>query len=201
MKYPIYKIAIILITFIAVSCDNDDSTPSINNEFTIQAVDYETPNAYLIFDDSSPYGDAFFIVLLDGTLIEDNVNGISTSTNTRQGIALSVNHGGDVLTEQQINIGNATYTLNKDNTVIFTNASNFTDTFVQNGTTYGEVDLSSSSAYYIENSGSGTLIIDYINIDFTNRKGTLNCSYNLIDDTGISITGQFNGVFEILNGF
>ena len=52
-----------------------------------------------------------------------------------------------------------------------------------------------------ENSGNGNVTINTITIDYVARVGTVDCSYNITDDNGISITGEFNGTFEILNGF
>jgi len=63
-------------------------------------------------------------------------------------------------------------------------------------------DFSSiSNPYSISESNSGTLTINTIVIDYVARVGTVDCSYQITDDNGIVITGNYNGSFNILNGF
>ena len=190
---------------LSTSCGNNDdnNSRSLDNAFTINGTNYETPNAYLVFDDNSPYGDAFFLDFLDSDLREDAVNGISVSSNMNHGVVLFVEHSqNDVLTEQDIIIANnTTYPLEKGNTLALTNVTGFIDTYTYNGITYGEPDLNASNVYEIENSGSGTLTINKIVIDYVARVGTVDCSYQITDDNGIVITGNYNGSFNILNGF
>lgn len=206
MKTYIIKFALGLLVVLNLnSCGNDDdnSTPLPINKFTVQGTDYETPKAYLVFDDSTPYGDAFFLNLLDSDMREDSVNGMSVSSNLTQGIVLLVEHGPvAVLTEQDVNIAsNTTYQLDKENSLALTNVTGFNDTYIYNGITYGEPDQTTANVYKIENSGNGTVTINSITIDYVARTGTIDCTYQLTDDNGIIIAGNYSGNFNILNGF
>lgn len=205
MKTKIKFTLIMLTLFFAVSCNNDDDNGPMavyNNQVVIAGSVTDTPNAYAIFDDNpGPYNDAFFIVLTNGSLVEDNINGISTTTDTHIAVALVVDNGGQVNTENQINFNVATYPLEKDNTVVVENITLFTGTYIDNGVTYGEIDEDSAVSYGIENSGAGTLEIISITKDFSARTGTITCEYSITDDNGVIITGDYQGNFEMLNGF
>lgn len=135
-------ISLLFLLTLSISCENDDDNtnpPPTNNKFTINGTDYQTPFATLIFDDSSPYGDAFFLNFLVGTLRKDNVNGISVSTNMKQGVVLFIELcTANVLNEQDINIvNNTTYPLEKGNSLALTNVTAFFDTYTYNGVMYG----------------------------------------------------------------
>jgi hypothetical protein len=206
MKNPIIYIFIALLL---TQCKKDSSsTPScppssvsIDNEYTINNNDYITPNAYLILDDGPVFTDGFGIALTDGILREDNVNGSSLSTTSQNAVILWVMHGGDVNSEQAVNVSPNTYTLDSESAVL-TGITQFFDTYTHNNVVYGEPDADTVNLLStIENSGTGTLVLNSINIDYILRVGTISCTYSMIDDNNLQVSGSFNGTFDIINEF
>jgi hypothetical protein len=200
MKNSIYKLATLFLTLLLLSCGDDDNTPTSTNEFTISGTDYATPNGYLILDDGPSFTNAFMLGFIDGILIEDNVNGSSISTNTTQGIVLQVDFGGsNVSSEQDVIINNSTTYILTDETTALTNISSFSDTHIINGVTYGEPD--NANYFELGLNGNGTVTINNITIDYLARTGTVDCTYSFVDDNGVTVNGQFDGNFEIINEF
>ncbi|HIP49600.1 MAG TPA: hypothetical protein EYG92_11625 [Lutibacter sp.] len=198
----IYLIAITFLLLFNISCKKDvEDTPQALNEFTVQGADYLTPNAYLILDDGpSVYTNGFMLAFLEGTMREDSTNGSSISTDTNHGIALVVMHGGTVNSEQAVVINNTTYALD-DETSTLTNITNYTNTYTHNGIQYGDPDDTGANEYIINNGTGGSVIINSINIDYVARNGTIDCSYDFLDENNVRVIGQFLGSFEIINEF
>ena len=199
---PFYLIAITLLLLVTTSCKKDvDDAPLDRNEFTVQGTDYLTPNAYLILDDGpSVFTNGFMLVFLEGTMRKDNTNGSSISTDTHHGIALVVMHGGTVSSEQAVIINNTTYPLD-DDTSALTNISNYTNTYTYNSIQYGDPDDAGANEFIVNNGTGGSVIINSISIDYVARNGTVDCSYDFLDENNVRITGQFLGNFEIINSF
>lgn len=182
------------------SCSATDPAPA-SNAFTIGATTFYTPHAYLFYGNSPSYRDGFMIALTNAPVVQDNTNGAAPAITMTQGAVLFVRNSTNYFpTEQQVIISNATYTLDKNNAAIFTNVTAFTNTFVNNGLTYGQPDSASANNHSIENTGNGTITINSITIDYLARTGTIDCNYELIDDDGITVTGNYAGTFEIRNG-
>lgn len=204
MKYQLKLIAIILFAGMMQSCNSDDDNtttpPSTQNGITIGGNFTAADNAYIIFDRTAPYDDAFWVVLADGTLINDTSDQVFASTNTSTAAALLVDNSGQVATQNAVNVTINTYALENDDTVVVESITNFTDTFTQNGQQYGEIDADTATNYLIENTGSGTVDITSITKDFSTRTGTIDFTFSISDDNGVVITASYSGNFTMLNG-
>lgn len=202
MKMKILKILILFSVLFMMSCDKEEKI-EIVNQFTVQgtgqSTDHITPNGYLILDDGPSFTNAFMLLFTDGDFIEDTVNGSSLSTDAGVAIVLVVKFGGpNVSSEQAVPVATGTYNLD-DNTAVVTNITSFDDTHFVGSVEYGEIDQ--ATFYEIETTGSGTLTIDQINIDYAARTGTVECNYSITADNGDIITGSYTGTFDIINEF
>lgn len=199
------KITFLLLTALIVSCgSDDDNSTSSTNKFSIQGLDYVTPNGYLILDDGPSYTNAFILTFLEGTMREDNVNGSSISTNTNHGIALSVKLGTNQVTSEQaitntITSG-TTFTLSDDGRAI-TDITSYSNVYTFSGVQYGDPDDATANLYEINNLGSGSVTVNSFTVDLTARTGTVDCNYTITDENNVVITGSYNGTFEIINEF
>jgi hypothetical protein len=198
------KILSILILVIAsLSCNTDDDNSTVtpaSNGITIEGDFTAADQAFIIFDRTAPYDDGFFLVLANGELINDTNNEVFAATNTTIAAALLIDNTGQVATQDAVNVNVSNYVLEKGDTVVVENISNFTDVVTQNGTLYGEIDQDSAVNYLIENSGSGSLDITAISKNFTTRDGTISFTFSITDDNGVLITGSYTGSFKMLNG-
>lgn len=196
------KITFLLLTVLIVGCssNNNSNSPTNTNKFTIQNTDFSTPNAYVLVEDNPTPEDAFFLGFLDGTLAMDPVNTTTlTSTNTNNLVVLLVNHGGTVSGQQNINLNaGQTYSLDKQDSAVLTNIGAFTNLATINGSQYGEPDGTQSTVSEIENTGSGTVTINTLTIDYVAKTGTIDCNYTITDDNGVSISGSYSGNFNII---
>lgn len=197
--------ALLFLITITFSCGDDDdsgdTTPITQNGITISGNFIPTPNAYLILDRGiSPFEDSFFFALSNGTMVNDSNEGVFSSTNTTTVAALHIAHNGTVTLRNLVNVNTSTYTLEKDNSALVSNITLFTRTYINNGITYGNIDQDSATEYLIENSGFGDLTITAITKDFTNKNGTITCTFTITDDNGVTITGSYSGSYIMLFG-
>lgn len=195
---------IMIITLVLSSCKKEDNTPSSTNKFSIENTEYITPNAYLLLDDGPLYTNGFGIVLLEGTMREDNINGSSISTDTDYGLVLWVTLGftqvssESAITNQITN--NSTFTLN-DETRAITNITLYTNTYMSGGVQYGDPDDDSAMLYDINTGGSYSLMVNTFSVNLTDRNGTIDCTFSFRDDNNNLVSGSYNGSFEIINEF
>lgn len=200
--FKIIFIAFFIGIFTSCSTDDNSNTTPANssNGITINGNFTAADQAFIIFDRTAPFDDGFFLVLANSELINDTNDQVFAATNTTIAAALLIDNTGQVATQDAVNVNVSTYVLEKDDTLVVENISNFTDTFTQNGTLYGEIDQDSAVNYLIENSGSGSLDITAISKNFTARDGTISFMFSITDDNGVLITGSYTGSFKMLNG-
>lgn len=192
--------------FLLLSCNSEDDATTTStsnnttNSFDVEGMNYETNNGFLFLDNDTPFSDAFFFVFTDGIFIDQGIDEGTISTTATNAIVVAVeNSTAEVPNESDVMIlPNTTYTLNDESAAV-TAINSFTDIVTFNGASYGEID--SATMFTLETTGSGTLTIDAINIDYVARNGTLDCTYAMTSDTGEVITGQFTGTFKIINSF
>jgi len=197
------KIFVILfLATITFGCGDDD-TPTSTNKFTINGTDFETPNASLFFEDGPPFQNKFMLAFGDGKIIEAQGNGGAIATTATNAVAIFINASGtDVPLEQNVlnsSAATTTYAIDKSDSTALTNILSFTKMFNSGGIQYGDPDL--ATKYILEMNGNGTLTINSITLDFIARNGTINCSYTMVDDNGVTINGAYTGNFNIYNGF
>lgn len=203
MNHTFKIVLLALIIGIFTSCESDDdsgTTTTSSNGITIGGNFTAADHAYIIFDRTAPYNDGFFLALANGDLINDTNDQVFTTTTTTIAAALLVNNSGQVATQDAVNVNVSTYALEPDDTVVIENITNFTDTFTQSGTQYGEIDQDTALNYIIENTGFGSLDITAISKNFTTRDGTITFTFSITDDNGVVITGSYTGSFTMLNG-
>ncbi len=200
------NILLLFIAIVFVGCDGDGDddamdTPESQNGITIAGNFTATPGAYVVFDRTAPYDDGFFFIMTNGTLINDAGDNVNGSIDTTIAAALLVDNGGVNLPAQsQVDYNVKSYTLDKNDTVVVDNITMFTNTYIDNGVTYGQIDQDSAVNYYIENTGSATFTITALTKDFNTRSGTITCTFSMTDDNGVIITGEYSGTYKMLNG-
>lgn len=185
---------------LASSCQDDDQPITPANHFEVNGTMYLTPQAYLILDDGPAYQNQYGFAFMDGALREDNVNGSSVSTDTRQGGVVWVENGpGTVNSEQAVLINRGIHTLD-DESLVFTAVQGFTDTYGFGGKTWGDPDIAAADITEIGLGGNGTVTINAVSIDYVLRTGTVDLSYTFSDGTQ-TVTGTYVGGFGIINEF
>ena len=205
MKYLKSILALLVITSLS-NCSPDEAPPQPlgNNVFNIAGTQYDTNHGYLLLDDGPQYNDAFGLCFINGILREDNINGSSIETTTTHGVVLWIELSNAIVnSEQDVTnqiVNNSSFNLDSETTAI-TNIVNFHDTYTYNGVLYGEPDDSTSILYEIGATGNGHVNINSFTVNLTTRTGTLDCDYSFIDDNNHTITGAFNGSFDIINEF
>ena len=194
-------LAILLLGIIIFGCGNDkDDINTLNeeNKFEINSTDYSTSNGYLLLDNGPTYTNGFAFAFLDEPMVEHNGNTVPVST--KHAVAIFVSLGQTpVSTEQDITntiISNSTFTLDDDSLAI-TNISNFTNTYTLGNVQYGEIDDTNATVFDINMLANNSLNINSFSVDLAARTGTVDCNYSFIDLNGVTISGSYNGNFEI----
>ncbi|AJR04749.1 hypothetical protein [Siansivirga zeaxanthinifaciens] len=205
MKYLKSILALLVITSL-FNCSPDEAPPQPlgNNAFNIAGTQYDTNHGYLLLDDGPSFNDGFGLTFVNGVMIEDNTNGISLQSSTTQGVVLWVNFSNaQVNSEQAVTYqitNNTTFVLDEETTAI-TDIINYDDVYSYNGIQYGDPDDATAIIYEVGATGNGTLDIISFTVDLTTRTGTINCNYTFVDNNNTTITGAFNGSFDIINEF
>lgn len=203
MKNKILKLflfATILTLVINCKKEDDNSSRSVN-EFTIMGNTFNTPNGYLFLDNlPPPLTNAAFFVFTDGTFTQDG----ELSTSSFHGIKLTMPFGNTPVNSEQNVINNitnnTTYSVD-DEALAITNISSYHNIVMVNGIQYGQPDEASANLYEVNTTGNGSITVNNFTVDLTARTGTVDCSYTLLDENGVSVTGQFDGTFDIINEF
>lgn len=199
------SLLVLLTVCILTSCETPEpmGLPPINNDFEIANVAYPTPNAYLMLDDGPPYTNIAAFAFLNGTLVETSTGGIAASTDTSHAAVLAVRFGsGTVPTEADItnSITNTVHILDGE-TEFLTNVSTFTNTYMVGSIEYGQPDENSANHFTLDTTGGGSINILSLTVDLVARTGTILCTYTLVDDNNVPITGTYQGNFTIINNF
>ncbi len=208
-KYTtLFFISLLAITFMSCGKDEPDAAGQEIIGFTIEDIDYSTPQAYLIFESAwvvdiatgeylDIYQNAFRLFFSDSeTIINDEDILIRTTTSNIAALAYESEED-DVSSIEEIGIGKLTYSLN-DETVIAENLVEFEYLIDHSigSKNYGRPN--ESEFHLIEDSGSGSLSIEQLNIDYSNLTGNIRCTYNVTDDNGVAIDGLYDGSIVVL---
>lgn len=204
---------------ITIGCSSDETTPpaialpgDTNTEFVIGTNAYVTTNAYLLLDDAAgDYDREFSFVFTDGSLIEDATNGIAFETSTTHFSKITSNLIATSTTRAQLPI--FTWTTNPPTSIIMegnnytnTDITAFSGTSSVGSSTYGQVATSTSYSHMGQAQGNidhptHIFTVNSITVDLAAGTGTIDCTYNYDDDSGINVTGVFVGTYEILTAF
>lgn len=196
-------ITLLSVAFLLGTACEDDGGPQQGvpfNSFDIGTTNYPTTNAYLLLDDGPDYLDQYGILLADTDFREDNVNGISMNTNGKHAVVLWVNNSSTLFTnEQDVIISVGTHVLDEESTAIY-DILQFEDTYSLGADTYGEPNENGANVVEVGSSGTGTVTINSVSVDYSARTAQLDISYTLTNGA-VSISGQFIGNTGLLNGF
>ena len=193
---------LVLLSSILFSCTTSDPVLPVLNNFTVNGANFATPHAYLILDNGPVFNDEFGLAFSNAPLLQDGTNGFGAATSMTQATVLfAKNSPASFTNEQLVQVAATTHTLDSSNSAVLTNVTNFTNTFVNGGTTYGQPSQTNASIYEIQTGGNGTITINSINIDYFTRTGLISCTYQMTTSSGVIITGNYSGVVHLLNGF
>ncbi len=195
----VFKIFLITIACNLISCDQNDDVSTTVNKFTIDATDYDTPNAYIEFDEDNQDEINFFFT--NGRMI-DNVNNIPSSdggiddyhfsVNTTNFVFINIQDGanGNVLTPYpNIQVGN-TYVGGASDSVILS-GSIISLGYFSNGFEFGFGD-ENNTIMHAQN-GNPNITINSYNFDTTTNTGTIDVDY-----TYNGITGHYDGTIGVI---
>lgn len=176
----IIKTLLIITIFTFFSCNEDENEPSPVNKFTVEGVDYLTPNCYIEFDDEDNQ-DEFNLFFLQGTMA-DNDGGMGDyafSLTTFNWVFYNIRDDENPsITTPYPNIQTGvSYIGGPTDTVIIANG------------TPGDDD----SGTDFSNGGTPTLTINSWNFDSTTQTGTINVDY-----VWGNVTGHYEGALGVI---
>lgn len=227
MKNLIYLFVFILIA----SCSTDnDPTPEVqpipepepeviavpgdtDTEFVIGTEAFVTPQAYLLLDDATgDYDREFSFVFTDGTVIEDNTNGIAFETSTTHVTKITCNLIATSVDPAQLPV--FVWPVQNPGVNIIMEGANYTHTAITSfsntsmvgGVSYGQVGTATSYSHTGQAQGaiahpSHLFTVNSITVDLNAGTGTIDCSYTYEDDNNVTITGVYVGTYDILTAF
>jgi hypothetical protein len=187
---------------------DDNQVPEMG--FTINADEYETPNAYLIFHtvlqydpdqmmDVAKVKNHFSFLFMDGKAISNDGH-ILYSVDTKQSSYHHFSDIGDVnLADdvQSIVIMPGTYTQSPSTTTRI-NISDIVEDITEDGVSYGDPRLVGIN-YLLANQDVASFKINSIDINYDTMAGIIDCEYSI--DSALAsgeIVGRFIGSFNIL---
>lgn len=219
------KFSILALTFICLSCDNNDDASSepILDGFTHNGVFTPTPNAYFEIDedDDNPvdgFPDEYIFFFLDGRMADGddlgappNANEYVFSLNTSNFVFFnlkvsdnpSLANSGPVAGETYLgDIYNATSN-STPNTIIVKNYLGamvpFNPSYFINGIEYGNPSADDFTNVQGSNNPAPTLTVNTININTTDpSQSTINVDYVYVNSLGETFTGHYEGTLGII---
>lgn len=227
------KLIYLFVFIIAASCSTDnDPTPEVqpipepepepeviavpgdtDTEFVIGTEAFVTTQAYLLLDDATgDYDREFSFVFTDGTVIEDNTNGIAFEASTTHVTKITCNLIATSASPAQLPIfvwpvqNPGVSIIMEGNNYTNTDITSFSNTSMVGGLSYGQVGTSTSYSHTAEAQGdlvhpTHLFTVNSITVDLTAGTGTIDCSYTYEDDNNVTITGVYVGTYEILTAF
>lgn len=190
-----------LLLSLATSCKKDEFQEGKPlNSFDIGADNYETDYGYLLFDDGPPYNDGFALAFTDGLMQRNSADGnIYVASTAQQAVVLFVDGNPTNFPRlEDIPVTVGSHPLTDDSRLLY-DILQYNSTYKHAGITYGTPDESTSSRLEINATGSGTVNIQSISIDYAAMEAQVDISYQFTDGTQ-TVTGQFQGRVEILEG-
>ncbi|WP_366186222.1 hypothetical protein [Flavobacterium ovatum] len=189
-----------LLSSLLFSCTEDEPvvTPMSNN-FTVNATDFATPHAYLIYDEGSALNNRYFLTFSNAPLIQETPSKVAVQTTMTQAAVLYIENVPVPISSgfSMAPVGVGTHTLDTDDTEVLNNIVNFDDPFVSGGLSYGQPSYTGANLFQMPTGGIGTVTINAITIDTIAGTGTINCTYQMTSSSGDVIIGNYSGTFEI----
>jgi hypothetical protein len=197
-----FKTVLILFAFNLISCDQNDDISTTVNKFTVGTTDYDTPNAYIEFDEDNQDQINFFFT--DGRMI-DNVNSIASpdggiddyhfSVNTTNFVFINirdVENPSIVNPYPNIQVGN-TYIGGDSDSIILSDGEIISLGYFSNGFEFGYGDDTSTNTIIHAQNGNPNITINSYNFDTTTNTGTINVDYIYN-----GITGHYDGTIGFI---
>ena len=195
-----FKTAIIILVLTLISCNEDEvNEPIPVNKFTVGTTDYDTPNAYIEFDEDNQDEINFFFT--NGRMI-DNVNNLPSpdggiddyhfSVNTTNFVFINIQNGvsGNIIIPYpNIQAGN-TYVGGASDSVILS-GSIISLGYFSNGFEFGFGDEDNTTIH--AQNGTPNITINSYNFDTTTSTGTIDVDY-----TYNGISGHYEGTVGII---
>lgn len=194
----LFKTSLIIILFNLISCDQNDDVSTTVNKFTVGTTDYDTPNAYIEFDEDNQNEINFFFT--DGRML-DNANGIPNPTdggiddylfsiNTSNFVFINIRdieNPSIVNPYPNIQTGN-TYIGGDSDSVILSDGSIVSLGHFSNGFEFGYGDETDPNTIIHAQNGNPNITINSYNFDTTTNTGTID-----IDYVYNGISGHYDG--------
>ena len=205
MKNTIKTVAIIILSIITFSCDNNDdaqTTPATPTDgFTVGTTFYPTPNCYIEFDeDFDPNLDEFNLFFTNGRM-SDNPPSLNSgvtddylfSVNTTNFVFINVREqeNPSITNPSYPNIQTGiAYVGGDSDSVIVTNGNILPLGVYSSGVQFGQGD---DSVVPIAQNGNPIMTINSYNYNIQAQTGTINVDYNYN-----GIIGHYEGSFGII---
>ena len=193
---------LVLIAFLtlAAGCQDDDAQQGVPyNSFDLAGQNYDTFLGYLLFDEGPTFQDRYALVFQNGNLVHSNSNGLGTETSTTNAVVLFVNNGTAVFNNcADVAVTTGTFPLTDDSRALY-GITQFNNTFASAGLQFGTPDENSASRLEVNNTGSGSVTINSITIDYVAEEAQVDLSYSITDGTQ-TLTGQYLGRIFLIKG-
>jgi len=208
MRNTIKTIAIIFLTIIIFSCDQNDDVSTPVNQFTVSGTSYDTPNCYIEYDIDG--NDQFNLFFTDGRMYvnEPHVNGSSNeylfSIDTSNLVFFNIKEADNpsITIPQYPNIVPGTSYIGSDSDTVIMHSfsmNSLTPIFNYNGFEFGEPDsIGGGVAHQPMPGNTKTITINSFNFDTTTQTGNINVDYQFLDSLGNSIIGHYEGSLGVI---
>jgi len=187
---------------LGTACE-DDGGPQQGvpyNSFDIGAQNYDTYSGALLFDKGPVFSDRYAFAFQNGDIAYTTANGITIETSSTNAIVLFVENSTAVFNDcADISITTGTFSVTDDSRALY-DIFQYNNTHNYGGLTYGTPDEPTSNRLEVNSSGSGSLTINSISIDYARGEVQVDLIYTITDGT-VTLTGQFDGRVDILKGF
>jgi hypothetical protein len=187
---------------LGTACE-DDGGPQQGvsyNSYDIGGQNYDTYSGALIFDKGPIFSDGYAFSFQNGDIAYTAANGVTIEAIATNAIVLFVENSAAVFNDcADIPITTGTFSVTDDSRALY-DIVQYNNTHSYCGLTYGTPDEPTSNRLEVNNTGSGSLTINSISIDYAREEAQVDLIYTITDGT-TTLTGQFDGRVDILKGF
>lgn len=202
MIYRITFLTLLSTALLLGTACEDDSGPEMGspyNSFDIGSQNYETYSGALLFDEGPVFFDRYAFTFQNGAITYTTANGITIETSATNAIVLFVENSNAVFNDcADIPITAGTFSVTDDSRALY-DIIQYSNTHATGGLTYGTPDAPSANRLEVNSSGTGTITINSISIDYAGETAQVDLMYTISDGT-TTLTGQFQGSVALLKG-
>ncbi|MDF1698322.1 MAG: hypothetical protein P1U56_20905 [Saprospiraceae bacterium] len=205
---------LLCMAFLFTSCGDDaeegQNQGTIPDQgFTINSDEYNTPNAYLVFEsvlqydsetmmDVSKTRNLFSFLFLNGSALSDNGKILYSTSTTQSSYHHFRDFGGENVVDdiESILITTGSF-VQSPSTTTRINITDIPAELMDNNVSYGD-PIFAGISFPLANEDVASFKINSIDIDYGAMKGTIDCEYSISPSFEGAITGRYIGEFSIL---